>query len=696
MKKDPQHSRELTRLAKPFRLGAVAALAGVLAAGCETNKSEGPREAAEHSQAGQGGWTLLGPYRSETRCLAVDPGDPDTVFAAHAGFILRSSDGGQSWSVGREKVSPNHPYFRGLAVEPGDPPALYAGSNRGIFKSADGGESWSCVNEDFHVVADFFRAPVGAGEFYTCSGKEIYRSADGCLTWTKIAETPESATCLSPCAREPGLFFAGVHEQVGISRDGGRTWSCSRLGPPHPGLVRAVARNAEFPHVLYAGTELGGEAHGNLYRSPDLGRSWRKVDLLPEAEALRRRLQVLSIGTTGGNPSWVFAGTTAGLFIGREDGERLLFEPEARIPKRSVRDIAVAASAERVYAATDNGVYVSRDLGRTWSVSFSGFPVYGVKEIAVSPSDPSTVYAATGTLWRKRRGEPSWENVCRAHSFTIDPGPPEAIYARSSAEGELSRSMDGGDSWEVLGGIKGVSKLRHGRGRLCALRHGRRGATSSLFCSADGGRNWKYLNLLCLGRVEQFHVDPEDASRVYVGVRPPGFWNIVGPDRAVKGKALVPLKVCRTLDGGETWLDVPEAGELERLENLSSYATIIAGFSVPGKVLYAATFLGAPNAPASVLRSLDGGKTWEAFGDQSEMGAVTAIGVDPEDCRTAVAGCSGGEVYLTTDGGETWTRIRKPCYRGRARDIPVRPCGQNAVYVATGDGVYVKSFGARD
>ncbi len=643
--------------------------------------------------AGEAAWHLLGPYRSRTRCLAIDPGEPETVYAAYAGFVLRSSDGGQTWTAGSEGMKEGGPSVEGIVLRPGDPPTLYAGTNRGVFRSTDGGKSWVCINKDFRVVGDFIRVRGDEGGFYSWKSARLFRSVDHCQTWNEIARAPEWFSYLSACAEEPGLMLAGVSKRVGVSSDGGRTWSYSRPDPSRPGLVRVVARSCTFPRVLYAGTQFGGEAHGNFYRSADGGSTWSKVDILPEAEALRRHIQVYAIVALPGEPSRLLVGTTAGVFVGSDDGAAVSFEGEAQIPARTILDLRAISSAGRVYAATDNGVYVSRDLGRTWSVSFSGFPRWSVRQIAVSRSNPGTIYAATGKLWRKRQDEPSWERLLRnSHSIAIDPGPPETIYARSSARGKLVRSTDGGYSWETFTNIDYVLKLRHADGCLYAYCHRWSDGKTSLFRSADRGKTWQDLNLPYAGRVEHFHVDSEDGSRVYVGVRPPGFWHVITARKAVSEKTVIPLKVCRTLDGGRTWLDVPAIDGQEWLAHLHSYATIIAGSAARGKVLYAATFRGAPAAPASVLRSLDGGKTWEALPGQSQMGAVTSLAVDPRDYSTVFAGCLDGGIYLSVDAGANWRVVRKPHEWDRANEILVRPHGRGVVYIATSSGVYRRSL----
>jgi hypothetical protein len=72
----------------------------------------------------------------DIRQLLVDPSDPNTIYAAAAGYfsnptgVYKSSDGGATWhsiSVGMENGGPTS-----VAIDPNDPSILYAGSSNGV------------------------------------------------------------------------------------------------------------------------------------------------------------------------------------------------------------------------------------------------------------------------------------------------------------------------------------------------------------------------------------------------------------------------------------------------------------------------------------------------------------------------------------------------------------------------------------
>jgi photosystem II stability/assembly factor-like uncharacterized protein len=79
------------------------------------------------------------------RCLAVDTGDPDTLYVGTSDEgLFKSVDGGRNWD-GLSGIG--HPRVTALAVSPVDG-AVYAGTEpSALFVSRDGGGSWRELEE---------------------------------------------------------------------------------------------------------------------------------------------------------------------------------------------------------------------------------------------------------------------------------------------------------------------------------------------------------------------------------------------------------------------------------------------------------------------------------------------------------------------------------------------------------------------
>lgn len=110
--------------------------------------------------------------------LAVLDGSETTLLGVDASGLIRSSDGGRSWSA--LATPPTFP-MTGLAATP-DGRTIYAGSPDGLFRSDDGGLSWSATGYRGSVFAIATTAD-GATVAVVSRETEFFRSADGGSTW---------------------------------------------------------------------------------------------------------------------------------------------------------------------------------------------------------------------------------------------------------------------------------------------------------------------------------------------------------------------------------------------------------------------------------------------------------------------------------------------------------------------------------
>jgi photosystem II stability/assembly factor-like uncharacterized protein len=124
--------------------------------------------------------------------LAVDPTSPATLYGGGWSGVLKSIDGGATWSSTGLGVGVNV-----LALDPRNPSILYAaadtgyGSFGGLFKSTDAGANWFAINNGLDSLIDT-RAPVTALAVDTAnpsvlyagtSGYGVFRSTDGGANW---------------------------------------------------------------------------------------------------------------------------------------------------------------------------------------------------------------------------------------------------------------------------------------------------------------------------------------------------------------------------------------------------------------------------------------------------------------------------------------------------------------------------------
>jgi photosystem II stability/assembly factor-like uncharacterized protein len=178
------------------------------------------------------------------RCLAVDAGDPDTLYVGTSDEgLFKSGDGGRSWE-GLSSIG--HPRVTALAVSPVDG-AVYAGTEpSALFVSRDGGGSWREL--------------------------EQMRNVPSQPTWSFPPRPWTShVRAIAPSYEDPDLVVVGI-ELGGVLRsiDGGETWQDQRPGAQPD--CHSLAAHPDAPGLFY---EAGG---GGFARSMDSGDSWEGAD----------------------------------------------------------------------------------------------------------------------------------------------------------------------------------------------------------------------------------------------------------------------------------------------------------------------------------------------------------------------------------------------------------------------------------
>lgn len=85
------------------------------------------------------------PASSPILLLAVDPTNENTVFGSAASSLLKSMDGGVTWSVSTWDSTESTGTPNVLTIDPLHPNILYAASTQRVGRSVDGGSSWETL-----------------------------------------------------------------------------------------------------------------------------------------------------------------------------------------------------------------------------------------------------------------------------------------------------------------------------------------------------------------------------------------------------------------------------------------------------------------------------------------------------------------------------------------------------------------------
>jgi photosystem II stability/assembly factor-like uncharacterized protein len=485
-------------------------------------------------------WTHLGLRDGfQIPALAVDPRDPNKVFAAVLGHpygpsdergIYRSTDGGQNW----QKVISKDEDTGGSDVEidPSNPDVIYAsmwevregpwedgnefnGAGGGLFKSTDGGSSWHPLTnglpKDLSQIYVAI-APSDPRRLYatlaTASGKlNVYRSDDAGDNWAQITTDPRPSGRIGggdlPIPRvdpkNPDLLYVASTVTM-RSADGGKTWSGFRGAP-------------------------GGDDYQNLWINPNNG----NIILLVSDQG--------AIVTVNGGATWSswYNQPTAQLYhaiadnsfpyrvcAGQQESGSVCISTRGNDGAITFRDWHPVGVIEYGYVAPDP---LNPDLvyggGRTevsrfhWSTgavqNVTPVPLRNAKyranrtePLMFSPVDPHVLYYATNVLFETTDGGSTWQTISKDLTRE-NPGIPASVGTLANKGVEKQRGV----IYSLAPSFKSVNTLWAGTD------------DGLLWMTNDGGKNWTDItpkDLIPWSKVTQISASHFDEHTAYVSV----------------------------------------------------------------------------------------------------------------------------------------------------------------------------------
>jgi len=563
----------------------------------------------------------------------------------------------------------------------------------GIF-STSSASKWEESNaDDPHHYANFIVADVD-GKLY-CGGadKYLYDSDDNGKTWsvtpTKVPVVP-TGFALDPDAPEHwGLVSWG--QGAWFSEDAGRNWK--PWVTPTPFLRRLTRLNGAYyaigdDQTVLTATALNGEWHPvatlprgikgwdiaikpgrehTLLVATDAGvaeigkdgtAAFPKLEISSAwARSLTVDLDRVLIGTWGrGVIEWtpgasstpysklindglnnnnVFALTvslnpkpdlTAG--AGTAEGPHIWTDRNGGIGGFSINGLVANPKDEKeMYCSSQNGVYHSTDQGANW-VKTGDMTAPNVGTLAIDPNNPNTLFAAA------------------------------AYYNIASG---IQKTTDGGKTWnQTLNGIKTMYVgLDHGNpNTVYTISYG--GGASR---SDDGGQNWVDDNVGLPSNI---------GYAIVVGAQDP---HLVFA--CLLGKGL-----SRYDDANKTWVDANRGLNATDIWHIAQDPN-------DGNTWLVGT------AGGGLYKSTDGGKNWRQITKGLNINGIYRVVYDPHKAGVVYVGGkavnfggSGGGVYRSADGGESWAPDNEGLDNLNITDMYIT--GSGLVYVSTSSGVFYK------
>ncbi len=351
----------------------------------------------------------------------------------------------------------------------------------------------------------------------------------------------------------------------------------------------------------------------------------------------------------------------------------------------------------------DGGVWKSDDYGRTWTPIFEDQPSQSIGAIAVAPSDPNIIYAASGEglqrpdlsvgdgIYKSTDAGKTWSHLGlrdgqQIPAFAIDPRDPNHLFAAvmghpygPNEERGIFASTDGGKTWKKslykdqdTGGsdvqidpanpdvmYASMWKVRQGPWED-GNEYSKTGG--GLFKSTDGGNTWHPLT----------NGLPKDVVQIYVAIapsQPSRLYATVGTTKPGDYSSGAGLGFYRSDDAGETWHSATTDGRP---------AYRIGGGDLPipkvdpknPDVVYSASIV--------TMRSTDGGKTWVSFRGAPGGDDYQNLWINPNNPKTILLVSDQGAI-VTVNGGDTWSSwYNQPTAQlyhvGVTNEFPYRVC----------------------
>jgi photosystem II stability/assembly factor-like uncharacterized protein len=325
--------------------------------------------------------------------------------------------------------------------------------------------------------------------------------------------------------------------------------------------------------------------------------------------------------------------------------------------------------------------YVGTPMGGLWKTTSAGvrwFPIAdeitkidSIGSVQVAPSDPRVIYLGSGDpiaggdgngMYKSTDAGKTWthiglESAHRLSKMVIDPKDPNLVVVAAVGDGNsgeaggVYRTTDGGQTWQKVLTPKGMTAVRDlgydfdmpnvmfattlGAGGRGFGTVGGQGTAApepaKLFKSTDEGKTWSEVTTLPKypGRISVAVARHTSGQRIYVVGQP-----------IDNGSGLY-----RSDDGGATWKHM--AGDDRRVANgQGNYQSGVFVDPANPEIVYVTSI--------ALMRSTDGGATFESFKGAPGGEDYHMLWIDPTDGQRILVGADQGPT-ITLDGGKTWS-----------------------------------------
>ena len=651
-----------------------------------------------------------------------------------------------------------------LAIAPSNPQVVWVGTGDasctrsaywgdGVYRSTNGGAAWQHMGlADSHHIARIVIHPTNPDVVYvaamghlfsTNEERGVFRTVDGGRTWKKVlyVDDKTGAIDLAVNPREPNILYAATYECMrfpwrlqdggpgsGIYKttDGGDSWKRLEGGLPggtigrigidihrrNPGTVYAVVDNRNGPAIdpvngarPPAGERLIGD---EVYRTDDDGATWRKMNSAKDDVGRKTGYAFNQIRVDPNNPERIFV--TGGSIASSEDGGKtwagLGAAPGNRVFRRAFGDFRTfwidPQNADRMFAGSDGGVFVSYDGGKTCD-HLANLPLGEVYALTVDMENPYNIYAGLqdheswkgpGDGWSGSVGLADWVTVGIGDGMynQVDPTDSRWVYntqefGRHARYDQKSRTRKSIAPARPPGGptlrFNWVAPLCISPNDPKTLYAG----AQVLFRSRDRGDHWE-------------EISPDLTTNDSAKISPPGasiqFCTITTISESSASAGVIWVgsddgKVQVTKNDGATWTDVTAAIAKAGGPQDAWVTRVCASSSNAATAYVAKSRHRQDDFRPFLYKTTDYGATWAPIAGNLPTRTINVIFEDFKNPNLLFVGNDTG-VYVSIDGGARWAPLRGNMPTVPVHDLTVHQREGDLVVGAFGRGIWITNI----
>jgi hypothetical protein len=616
--------------------------------------------------------------------LYLGLGDPFDGDAAAGAYVLKSTDGGNTWgpAVRLKLGSTFAASVRDLKVDTSGPQdVVLVATDFGLFRSADGGATFN-----FNFSGPFLY-PTVVGTF----AQTVWSIANTSKGWVAATESPFVGIAQTAATDNVG--------KLAVSTDRGATWqplaALSETFPAPTGTILAgritLGVGAPGDASIYAFTATQFDSSQlDLFRSADGGATWTalglpgKTPVNPNPDAPDLDLMggqafynhMLLVDPNDANRNTVFIGGQLASAKSTDGGAtwRILADWLALFKMPYVHAdyhaAAISSVTKQVFFGTDGGLFVSNDGGASWDDGKNeGIITELAYSIAVSPNNPSFTIIGTqdnGTFSRVA-GTDIWEQTLGGDGIgtawskaTVNNDVAFTSFPGSATIVDVNTPPNIQNKWAFAG--NGINRRFGNFFTAYATPSATADTTGQVFYTHTSRQIYKTSNAgglwTDIGHTTIPHTPPPNtppspgigATRIFRDT-PHGIG--VSPTSDGQNHVAVACNggfVVVTHNGGATWTQAGLIGTVPAWQGFNATVEWADNTTL---------YIGSESPIAGsgrVAKSTDGGLTFTNVSSGLPDVPVIRLAVSPADKNTVFAATFLG-VYRTTNGGASWSRF---------------------------------------